>query len=451
MADRYLDSGATQSSPYESAATAANALATLTALTLAADEEIWVKTTHSESPGAAQTFTATTNATPISPQRLLCVSDFATATPPVTLATGGAITTSAGAYPITFDGSWYVYGLTISSGTGGTSIADIVIGSATRNGKLTFDTCAFVLPNNASSEMLLGQGVSTSADDHVVEIINSTIKFNNTGNGIQLRNGYIYLANVSLDASGTAPTTLFENVAATFPTALIENCDFSGESWTNLINIAAASSGTVTFRNCKFPSGWGATTGTWLGPGFTVNIHNCSSGSDNYTYERHNYEGSIFVDTSIYATTNPATDGTTSFSWRMVGGNCSKFLPLYSDWINVWVDDTSTAITPSVEILVSGSGASALNDDQVWLEVDAMDTASTPLGTRTDDAAATILSSGSAQAGGTTAWTGDGYVTERTHKLAVASFTPNQKGYIRCRVALASASTIYVNPKVALS
>lgn len=449
MADRYLDSAATASSPYESASTAANTLATLVALTLAVDEEIWVNTTHSESTASGLTFTSPSAATRIAPQRLIVVSDFASATPPVTVSTGAQIATTLGSN-ITFSGHWYIEGITLSAGSGANN-ASMAFGAQV-NSSITVKNCKIILAGTGSTSSLsVGPGADTNNDEHRTILDSCNVKFSATGHKIVLRHGLNYINNLSIDAAGSAPTTLFSTAQASTVNSIVENSDLTGKTWTNLFT-PAATAGTLTFRNCKFPSGWGPVTGSFPGPGFSLNIHNCSSGSDNYTYEKHQYEGSIFLDTGKYATTNPASDGTTSYSWRMASSNASRFLPLYSDWIHVWVDSTSTAIAPSVEILVGADGAAALTDADVWLEVDEMDTASTPKGTRVTDAPATILTAGTNQDAGTTAWTGDGYTTERTHKLAVPSFTPDQKGYIRCRVALAkSSTTIYVNPKVALS
>lgn len=453
MGLRYLDSASgAEASPYESPTSAAHALATLNALALAINETMWVNSTHSESPASAQTFTSPAAATPKAPQRLLCVSDFDAS--PGTLATGAAVKTSSGAYNISFVGAWHCHGLTIAPGDGGTTGADILLGSTAKASTMTFDACTFKLCNASASEIWISENAGLSVDESRFVLNGCTVNFGNASNKIYLNSPGIYISDLKL--SGTAPTTLFHTTAGAAFIALVENSDLSGVNWTNLLNVFTGAgygtSGTLRLRNCKLPASWNAYTGTWSAHGIEIYIDNCNSASGNHVMQRHTYAGSVYADTSIYATTGPANDGTTSFSWRMVSRNTSIFQPLYSEWINVWVDDTSTSITPSVEILVSGDGAAALTDADVWLECDAMTTSGYPIATRRSDRVAQVIDSGSDQAAGTTAWTGDGYTTERTHKLAVASFTPTIKGYIRCRVALAKdAATIYVNPRVALS
>lgn len=451
MADRFLDSAsATPTAPYETAGTAATTLATLTALALAVDEDIWVRPTHAESTATAVTFNAPAAATRAAPQRLICVSDFLTGTPPNTVSTGAAISTT-GASNITFNGFWYAYGMTFNAGSAANN-ANVVLGNSAYPVNQVFNSCTFNIATTAATGLNIGQEASTLDDDTRVELNNCSVKFGATSQRIYLRHGVFYINGLSIDATGSAPTSLFARNASYTGHALVENSDLSGKAWSSLFNVANAANHLLAVRNCKFPAAWSAYTGTIL-PGTEIRIDNCSSGSDNYTNEFHVAEGSVFVDTGKYATTNPASDGTTSYSWRMVSAAaCSKWTPLKSDWIHVWVDSTATAITPAMELLVGADGAAALNDDDVWIEVDAMTTASTPLATRVTDAAATILTTGTAQAAGTTAWTGDGYVTERTHKIALgSSITPSQKGYIRCRAVLAKPSTtIYVNPRVAL-
>lgn len=175
---------------------------------------------------------------------------------------------------------------------------------------------------------------------------------------------------------------------------------------------------------------------------------NCDSG-DTYTRnERHGYEGLWSVTPTIYATTDHADMSTAagdSYSIKMASSaNVSRHLPLYSQWMQVWVD--ASAYTPSIEVLVSADGAAALNSDELWLEVDYNSGTDSPLGSRLATCP-DIITAGTAVADGTTAWTGDGYTAERTHRLTVAAITPDKPGFVNMRVALAKPSTIiYVNP-----
>jgi len=179
-----------------------------------------------------------------------------------------------------------------------------------------------------------------------------------------------------------------------------------------------------------------------------VALTNSDSG-DTYTrYEENQYEGIWSVATTIYATTTPAdmsSAASDNFSIKMAtSANVSRHLPLYSQWMEVPVD--AVAYTPAIEVLVGADGAAALNTDELWIEVDYNSGVDSPLGTRLTTLP-DLITSGSAVAAGTTAWTGDGYTTERTHKLSTAQITPDKPGFVMMRVALGKPSTIiYVNP-----
>jgi hypothetical protein len=451
MAHKYLDSvtGNDADAPFESAATAAATLAGLLAgTTVAVNEHIWVDDSHAEITTGTVTLTSpsTTN-----PQRLLCVSDFDAS--PETLSTGAEIATNNN-YAINFSGVWRVRGVTFApakTGSTGSSSNTTSCYSTTGPHYQVFESCRFNGANHTSGmPLILGSVANASSDASVGIYKDCTVKFvGATAATILFNWGRHTFDNLTLDGTGVVPTELFRTRDSTAGELTIVNSDLTGLALTALVNASIGGTGNIWFRNCKIPNAVAVIkAGGFLAPGLYVYLINCDSGDTNIRHECHSYEGSWYADTAIYATTDPALDAAAgnTYSVRMAASaNVSRWVPLYSQWFSVWVP-AGQAYTPEIEVLVSGDGAAALNSDELWVEVDYNSGADSPLGARVTSAPG-ILTAGSAVAAGTTAWTGDGYTTERTHKLSVAAVTPDKSGWVQMRVALAKASaTIYVNP-----
>lgn len=446
MAHKYYDSAATgETTPYESVATAANDLATVLASIGATDEIIWVNGTSSESLTVSTAYTASaTYGTPGKPQRLYSVQDFDSS--PDTLATGARILLNASSNTsLTLVGNWDIFGVTFEhASTGGSSLFALVLHGTAAEGHQRLSNCtSFVNASTASAIPLrLGTSVTTSQKALSGELLNHTVKFANSGQSIQLGEGYYVLDNLIL-AGTVSPTTLFTLLGNIINETIIKNSNLTGLSWTNLVNVSTATQVKLKLINCKIPSGANLFTGTFS-PHNEIEIINVDSGSTHYRYEKHNYAGSITTDTGIIATTSPLQDDTTSISNKFTASaNCGRGAPLWRSYL-IPVTDTVTAIKAFAEFLVSGDGAAALNSDEVYITTEYLNSAGAPLGTLLTSHPG-LITAGSALSAGTTAYTGDGYTTERTHRIESASFTPAMKGFVRVTVHLTKPSTsIYV-------
>jgi hypothetical protein len=87
------------------------------------------------------------------------------------------------------------------------------------------------------------------------------------------------------------------------------------------------------------------------------------------------------------------------------------------------------------------------NDDDVWLDVEYLSDASSPQASFVNDGKADLLATAAGQTASSATWGGS------TTKFKLnTSFTPQQKGWIYCRVKCAKASsTFYVDPLVTLT
>ena len=439
MADIYVDNATpgSNTSPYDTWAKAATTLATALAIATSADT-VWVKNTHNETQSTTNALTFPTSAG----LKVLCTSD--TSQPPTSVTTGGLLRTSATGV-ISLDGFAYIYGLEFRPGEGNnTSSPQLNIGSTIVAQGLVLDTCKGTMASTGSALMQLCGGASGSAREYYVELINFTAKFGAVGQSIAFRNGRQRIKNMSIDAAGSAPTSLFKFTVGCNSDTLVEASDLSGKAWTNLANVGVNAGGRLTVRNCKLPSSITVVTGTnpdTAGP--IVRMHNCDSGNTNYRFSEQYYEGSIVNENTIVKT-GGSSDGVTPESFKMVSSaNTQIWTPLRSPEFVQKVTTTGSALTCTVDIM--HDNVTGLKDNEVWLELEYLSDSGTPLGTYTTDRASSVIASGSTQPSSSASWTTTGITNPNAQKLQI-TFTPQQKGYVICRVALAKASyTVYVD------
>lgn len=450
----------------DTGATWALANATLTgAITdAAAGDTIWSSQVHAESTAA--TVTLTFPGTLASPNKVLCGND--AAEPPTALATTATVSTGAGAYNLVVNGCAYIYGIGFYAGVGSSSST---IGLKLNNsaGKhQCYESCHLECSNTAASgTFYVGYNGGGSIEQGYTEWRNTTVEFNNAAQAIiswsELRwvGGSITL--------GTAPTSLFkpggdDATGYKHGNVLVENVDLSNMG-SYLVDIANIGPVTYTFRNCKLKAGWAAITGTDPGPGWSVIIENCSVDDTSLPIvsQYHDYYGSVVQETTIKVTTGGASDGTNTYSWKMTcDADCEYPLGyLATPEMAVWNTTVGSAVTLTVEINhdSQGSGTSGkMTDKDMALEVVYLGTTGTPQGkTLTDLAGAstsapwgTFVATSADQTDSAVAWSGT-ITAPEPQKLSV-TVTPQEIGYIQCRVVCYKASAVvYVDPKITVS
>jgi len=394
----------------------------------AAGETIYVSQAHAETQ--ASTMTLTIAGTTSAPVYIICAND--AAEPPTALATTATVTTT-GAYTINFTGFAYIYGITFSAGTGGTS-CNLVVGSAVAAQGFYFDSCS--LRNgttSAVSTMYLGNSASTSNKDQRIEFNNCSFQFGHVGQKLQPRNAIVVMKNISF-ILGSAPTTLFLPILGNSVDVTVSGSDLSNLGSTNLVDQSITAPGTVRFQNCKL--GFGAVIATGTNPGWggvRVLLDNCDSADTNYRLAHHKYQGVVTSAINCFLTA--------AYSMKMVSTTSSLFVsPLVSPPIAKWNAITGSSKTATVEII----GTSSLNDDEIWLEIEYLSMSGFPLSSFANDKLA-WFGTPAAQTASTAAWTED--LVNQTAQKLVVTFTPQEAGYVIGRVHLAKPSTtIYVDP-----
>lgn len=417
----------------------------------AAGDTIYLSQDHNEDSSA--NITATFAGTLGNPVRIIAANDGAE--PPTAVAATATISTSGGSNSIGFYGSIYCYGLNVQSASGVVNspitLNDYAVVAGVRQ---VWENCVLNVRGTGSASYLVivSSGAANQRAGHVV-LKNTNVGFVSQSCGIYVM-GQLFWNGGAVLSGSSAATAIFgfgENNGRG-GRATISGVDLSAlASSVNIFFAQRMHAGTQIIRNCKLPSGWSGSliTGTIDNINVRCEMYNCDSGDTNYRLWVEDYCGSIKHDSGVYL---DASDGTTGISWKMVSSPNSRYpvADLRSPEIVRWNETTGSAITATVEVVLDS--ATALNDDDCWLEVQYLGTSGYPLGSFINDCKADVLATAAAQDSSSATWTGTGgFSNEQKRKLSV-TFTPQEKGYIHAVVCLAKASTtVYVDPLLTVS
>jgi hypothetical protein len=408
----------------------------------AAGDTIYLSHNHAETFNDSGAGTLTSPGTAASWCRVICANDGAE--PPTALATSASITHSANV-DFQFAGHCYYYGVEFVMASGGSSGNTFGLNSSANWG-LKFEACKLTFgTSGASAVMAIGRGGGTEIAQYLL-FENTKIQFNNVGQTIQVNANFTWKNTLSALAGSTFPTSLFTPTTSVKGTGIIDGVDLSAMgSGKNLVNIASNVQTKFYFMNCKLGSSVGITTGT-IGNtgGVEVYLHNCDSANTNYRMQETRYTGTVTQETTIVRSSG-ASDGTTPLSWKMVSGSGAWYAtPLPSPPIALWNDTTGSSKSVTIEIV--HDNATALKDDEIWLEVGYPGDSSTPQRYFASDRKSDILATAADQTSSSVTWTTTGLSSPNKQKL-VATFTPQKKGTFTAVVMLAKASyTVYVDP-----
>lgn len=430
MAAFFYDSTGSNTAPYDTWAKAATSLATVAAA-MAAGDTLWVGDDSNENLASA--ITATFPGTAASPNFIYCV-DHTIASPGTgNLKTGtagaGSVRTT-GANGITLNGTFYCYGVLFAAGTGAAA-ATLTVANSNTNMQV-FENCALQQGGSAGGTVRSG---ATGAQI-VVSLINTTVQFANASGGLSMT-GKFFWRNTASAVTGTPPTTLFLNNVLT---ASLCGVDLSGMSGKTLFAAFTAPAAFV-LQDCKLPASVTINAAQAAGYQFLeVFLIRCDSTS-NYRQEKHTSFGDLTTETTIVRT-GGATDGTTALAHKIITNANSKWIvPFESIPITFW-NDSLAAMTVTV-FGIWGGGAVPNNDD-IWIDVEYLGSASSPQATFLSGTKANNLATGAAQTTDSSTWGG----STTAFAMVSASFTPAQKGPITVYVRAAKLSTtFYVDPR----
>lgn len=391
--------------------------------------------------GADTTFTLAGTADSL--VQIFCTTD--TVNEPPTSIAAVALTETAAGVDLTFTGSAYVYGLDLTTGSGGTQ-ANIVLGIGDDTIQF-WENCSFNLASTASTSIVrLGEAALRNAK---VTTIGCDFTFASVNQGIEHGNCVWDDFNSRFAPTGSVPTNLIESVSGTANW----NCcgsDFSTCSGNIIGDATTVGYYQVNWYNCDYHESAVFLVAQTNEAHTEFTMHDCHSGDTHYNYYHENAKGKTEINTTIYMNSGATHDGSTgNYSWKITGtAAATLFAPYYSPWIAAYNTDVSTSITPRLECVRDGS-ATKYNDDELWGEFMAKVTTGSVISTMTSDRRG-LVAAAAAQASsslGASDWTGEN-ATAVFMKLEPAAFTPAEVGYIMARVAIVGANVAYVNPKI---
>jgi hypothetical protein len=436
MADRYVYSGAAGTG---SGADWANAHTTLAAAITAstAGDRFFVAHDHAESTAALLTLTF--KGTAASPDTVLCVNRAGSVPPVAADLRATATVTTTGANAITMGGVAYVEGIIFNCGTGA-SAANLTIATIS-----TYRNCAFNIVNTSNSSQL----TSTSNVGALTYWYDCTVSFGATGQVIVPMGGFHWIgpAGSAGITGATIPTSLFNMAGSHVADLQVYGVDLSALGSGKTLTAAANRYKGAAFTNCKLDSAV-TISGTHTAYSTSTDLISCHSTTNAVRFERYRYQGTLTTETTIVRS-GGATAGGVPYSWKIVPtANNERNFPFRTFEGAVANTTTGSSKTLTVHTVTDGV---TLTDAEIWLEVEYLGTAGTPVSTLITDAAATILTTAANQTTSTETWTTTGLASPTKQQLSV-TFTPQLQGLIRWRVCYAKTSTtVYVCPDAELS
>lgn len=453
MTDRYVKSGAGNSSPYANWTNAATTLAAAFAVAAPGDT-IYVSKAHTESQGSLMNLVSP--GTLANPVYIIGVDDTGNPVPPTATATGAIIGSTSG-WGLTFRGVAYSYKVDYTCDRSNSNFAAIFgvdPDAVTSPGSCFwyFDSCNLIQGSiNAGSPIQIGEPNSSIGYKQASAVFkNCVVKFNNASQKLAALGNLDWIGG-SLNVAAAVPTTLLAlgvGSDLSTPQVNIRGVDLSGLGSNALVDVSGSPQGFASIANCKIASGTVVTTGTFSGmSGPNVEMDNCDSGATNYRSSRNTPVGSVVTETTKVRT-GGASNGTTSLAWKMVTGSNAKFpaFALATKEMAIWNDTTGASKTLTVEFL--HDSVTALTNGDIWLELQYLGSSGSPVSTFLSNAKADVLASASNHSSSSATWTTTGLTNPNKQALSV-TFTPQSKGYLQVKVYLSKASyTVYVDPKL---
>ena len=360
--------------------------------------------------------------------------------------TTNQIDTSEGAYNLTLDGSCAFYGCCIKVGVN-------FIVSPDNDEIVRLDNCTIKLGANGYFRNSVPHGK--------LNIINITIDL--TSDGTTARSGavfslrgtssLVYISGVTFINAGYRTGAVFDS-NTDVSLLCIDGADFSGFTNATVCEIfnPSTSIGKIIIENSKTAATWTAfASGTpFINSSFL--FRNFGSGDQPASLIDKKPEGDIVSSSIIYRSSGAKIEGSAT-SWLVTTTtNCSQDEPYYSPEIYGYISSTGSK---TFDLYITNDTAD-FYDNEVWLEIDYLGTASSGQWSYKTDYMADRLATAALQTDDTgSTWNGSGPSYTYKQKLSVTA-TVNTAGMFRARVCVGVASIsstrkFYIDPLVTVS
>ena len=329
----------------------------------------------------------------------------------------------------------HIEGLTLAASAGN------IVFNLVNYGSIYLKNCALQITSATSTYKV------AALDFAEIVLDNTSISFAHAGQSINFGVSVDFTwINATSPLAGTAVTYLF-TLGNAIPLINCVGVDFSGYTGTLVYANAGLSTGKVLLESCKISSSATLLAGAPTSNGGLVEMVNCWDGSV-VRNDHVQIAGNVTTERTI-TLTGGASDDVGAFSLKMVSASTKidKWIaPLKSFWFDVENTSVGSSKTATVEIVSSAS----LNTDDIWMWLEYMGAAGTPIMTVVNSRPTTALTASAAVPSSAASWNSSPSTPAYQH-LQVA-FTPQRAGRVRGRVMLGKASTtVYVDPNIVIT
>lgn len=310
---------------------------------------------------------------------------------------GSLVTTTAG--NIQFAGFMYVYGLYAAAGIGSTqNNVGVFVPNASKS--IIFDYCTF---GTGATGLTVRFTVNQNS---YVEFRNCSFFFTGGANqGIAIgASDRVKFIGCTFSFAGTQPSPCLFNPASG-ASVVLEGCDLSAYTGTNLVSTAGLGAVDFFFKDCKLSSSPGFDmTAQIANQNSLIWVINSDSANTNYRNEVYDYGGNQTTSLTVVRT-GGASMGT-AYSWKVAtnANNCWH-LPLRIPTISIWNTTTGSAVNVTMEGIADPRDFSALpNNDDIWFDVEALASTTQPTGVTVNGTKNSPIATNTALTASTAAW-----------------------------------------------
>jgi hypothetical protein len=304
---------------------------------------------------------------------------------------------------------------------------------------------------------VIALGSNNSATTYTITFNNTTVKFGAAGDAIIATLCRFIWQNTGpiLVSGSVVPTNLITTNASStsiMSDYVLEALDLSQITTSLYSNAPKASNCNVSIKDCKLNAA--VTVATPILSGSGVQMVRSDSGATDYKSARYAYEGTETTETAI-TRVGGASDPTGQAQSRKIvtTANSQWLRPFKAEPYAIWNPTTGANVT----VTVCGTiNAGALpNNDDIWMEVEYLGSASFPVGTIVSTTKSNLLAANAAVASDGSTWNGGGSGAGWSPFKLVATLSspqPGMAGYLHVRVRAAKPSTtLYIDPQITLS